>query len=113
MSQTLATAGSDATNQTGPDGFKVWRPGLIKYRDALTFQAELVDQRRDWTHDLEAMARALYREWFVHFRFPGHEDHRHAVDSGDEGVIPCLRVGAPIDGEVLDSSGGGVFQKQS
>ncbi len=19
------------------------------------------------------MARALYREWFVHFRFPGHE----------------------------------------
>lgn len=24
---------------------------------------------------LEAMARALYREWFVHFRFPGHETH--------------------------------------
>jgi len=22
---------------------------------------------------LETMARALYREWFVHFRFPGHE----------------------------------------
>ena len=22
---------------------------------------------------LEAMARALYRQWFVHFRFPGHE----------------------------------------
>jgi len=35
-----------------PDGFRVWRPGLIKYRDALTVQAELVDQRRDWTHDL-------------------------------------------------------------
>ena len=24
---------------------------------------------------LEPMARALYREWFVHFRFPGHENH--------------------------------------
>jgi type I restriction enzyme S subunit len=24
---------------------------------------------------LESMARALYREWFVHFRFPGHENH--------------------------------------
>ena len=24
---------------------------------------------------LEAMARALYREWFVHFRFPGHGNH--------------------------------------
>jgi len=23
------------------------------------------------------MARALYREWFVHFRFPGHESHPH------------------------------------
>jgi type I restriction enzyme S subunit len=23
---------------------------------------------------LEQMAQALYREWFVHFRFPGHED---------------------------------------
>jgi len=25
---------------------------------------------------LEEMARRLYREWFVHFRFPGHEDCR-------------------------------------
>lgn len=24
---------------------------------------------------LEKMARGLYREWFVHFRFPGHEGH--------------------------------------
>lgn len=30
-------------------------------------------QRRVWI--LEAMARALYREWFVHFRFPGHDNH--------------------------------------
>ena len=29
---------------------------------------------------LEEMARALYREWFVHFRFPGHEKVR-MVDS--------------------------------
>lgn len=28
-------------------------------------------QRRIWI--MEAMARALYREWFVHFRFPGSE----------------------------------------
>lgn len=24
---------------------------------------------------LESMARALYREWFIHFRFPGHQNH--------------------------------------
>jgi type I restriction enzyme S subunit len=30
------------------------------------------------------MARALYREWFVHFRFPGHEKHpRVASTLGD------------------------------
>jgi type I restriction enzyme, S subunit len=29
---------------------------------------------------LEEMARALYQEWFVHFRFPGHE-HMPLVDS--------------------------------
>ena len=33
---------------------------------------------------LEAMARALYREWFVHFRFPAHEKHpRVASPLGD------------------------------
>jgi type I restriction enzyme, S subunit len=33
---------------------------------------------------IEAMARALYREWFVHFRFPGHETHlRVASPLGD------------------------------
>ena len=33
---------------------------------------------------LEAMARGLYREWFVHFRFPGHEKHpRVASPLGD------------------------------
>jgi type I restriction enzyme S subunit len=26
---------------------------------------------------LEEMAQAIYREWFVHYRFPGHEDVKH------------------------------------
>ena len=52
MSQPLATTGSTATPQTEPGGFRVWRPGLIRYRDALTFQEELVNQRRNWGHDL-------------------------------------------------------------
>ncbi|MBK7032618.1 MAG: restriction endonuclease subunit S [Ignavibacteria bacterium] len=28
---------------------------------------------------LESMARSLYREWFIHFRFPGHESHRRVA----------------------------------
>src|SRR5699024_10582794 len=37
---------------------------------------------------LEEMARRTYREWFVHFRYPGHEEDA-LVDSGTElGEIP-------------------------
>jgi type I restriction enzyme S subunit len=34
---------------------------------------ELIENCQRRLKILEAMARALYREWFVHFRFPGHE----------------------------------------
>jgi type I restriction enzyme S subunit len=34
---------------------------------------ELIENSQRRIKVLEAMARALYREWFVHFRFPGHE----------------------------------------
>ena len=36
---------------------------------------ELIENSQRRIRILEAMARALYREWFVLFRFPGHEDH--------------------------------------
>ncbi|MHA1226577.1 MAG: restriction endonuclease subunit S [Candidatus Hodarchaeales archaeon] len=37
---------------------------------------------------IEEMAKLIYREWFVHYRFPGHENVR-MVDSGTEfGEIP-------------------------
>lgn len=36
---------------------------------------ELIENSQRRIRVLEAMARALYREWFVHFRFPGHENH--------------------------------------
>jgi type I restriction enzyme S subunit len=35
---------------------------------------ELIENSLRRIKILESMARALYREWFVHFRFPGHED---------------------------------------
>jgi type I restriction enzyme, S subunit len=37
---------------------------------------------------LEAMAQTIYHEWFVHYRFPGHENV-NIVDSGTElGKVP-------------------------
>ena len=45
---------------------------------------ELMENSQRRIRLLEAMARALYREWFVHFRFPGHEQHpRVASPLGD------------------------------
>jgi type I restriction enzyme, S subunit len=53
---------------------------------------------------LEAMARALYREWFVHFRFPGHEKlPRVACPLGD---IPQGWQGKTV-AESFEISGGG------
>jgi type I restriction enzyme S subunit len=34
---------------------------------------ELIENSQRRIKILESMARAIYREWFVHFRFPGHE----------------------------------------
>jgi type I restriction enzyme, S subunit len=36
---------------------------------------ELIENCQRRIKILETMARALYREWFVNFRFPGHEHH--------------------------------------
>ena len=47
---------------------------------------DLIENNRRRIEVLEEMARLLYREWFVHFRFPGHEDVE-LVDS-DVGPIP-------------------------
>ncbi len=45
---------------------------------------ELMENSQQRIRILEAMASALYREWFVHFRFPGHEKHpRVASPLGD------------------------------
>lgn len=47
---------------------------------------DLIENNRRRVEVLEEMARTIYREWFVHFRFPGHEDATF-VDS-DLGPIP-------------------------
>jgi type I restriction enzyme S subunit len=72
---------------------------------------ELMENSQRRIRILEAMARALYREWFVHFRFPGHAKHpRIASPLGDipqgwevKRVPECVhvnpRVVVPRDGE--------------
>jgi type I restriction enzyme S subunit len=42
---------------------------------------ELIENSQRRIKILEAMARGLYREWFVHFRFPGHENHSRVASA--------------------------------
>jgi type I restriction enzyme S subunit len=49
------------------------RPMQDRIAGILSTYDELMENNQRRIRILEAMARALYREWFVHFRFPGHE----------------------------------------
>lgn len=55
--------------------------------EILSAYDELIENNTRRIKNLEEMARALYREWFVNFRFPGHETVKY-VDS-PLGKIPA------------------------
>ena len=57
-------------------------PLPLQRRIALILSAydDLIENNLRRIEILEEMAQSLYREWFVHFRFPGHEETRF-VDS--------------------------------
>jgi type I restriction enzyme S subunit len=82
-------------------------PLLVQRRIAgiLSAYDELMENSQRRIRLLEAMARALYREWFVHFRFPGHEKlPRVASPLGD---IPQGWEAKPLESLMVDHIGGG------
>ena len=66
---------------------------------------DLIENNQRRIQILETMARALYREWFVEFRFPGHENvPRVASSIGD---IPEGWKVNPLESLMADYIGGG------
>ena len=61
-------------------------PTQRKIAAILSAYDELIENNTRRIAILEEMAQSLYREWFVHFRFPGHEKKR-MVES-QLGMIP-------------------------
>ena len=62
-------------------------PGLKEQEtvvSVLSAYDDLIENNRRRIALLEEAARLLYREWFVHFRFPGHE-HAKIIDGLPEG----------------------------
>ena len=67
---------------------------------------DLIENNKRRIALLEESARQLYKEWFVRFRFPGHE-HVKIVDGVPEGwKVGCL-------GDVLELLGGFAFKSSS
>ena len=52
--------------------------------DILSAYDDLIENNRRRIQLLEQAARLLYKEWFVHLRFPGHE-HTQIIDGVPEG----------------------------
>jgi type I restriction enzyme S subunit len=66
---------------------KVRAPGANEQAavvSVLSAYDDLIENNRRRIALLEEAARLLYREWFVHFRFPGHE-HVRIIDGLPEG----------------------------
>jgi type I restriction enzyme S subunit len=77
---------------------------------------ELIENSQRRIRILESMARALYREWFVYFRFPGHENHPRVVSSLGEfpqgwevktvkEVVSRIPVGKKFDQKTVNPTG--------
>ena len=76
--------------------------------DILSVYDDLIENNRRRIALLEEAARLLYREWFVHFRFPGHE-HVKTIDGLPEGWKPLtlgeiatIRKGKNITKEMVE-----------
>lgn len=82
-----SSSGVPHINLTSLRNFPVPEIGLREQRniaDFLSAYDDLIENNRRRIALLEEAARLLYREWFVHFRFPGHE-HVKIIDGVPEG----------------------------
>jgi type I restriction enzyme S subunit len=74
-----------------------------KIADILSAYDELIETNRRRIALLEEAARLLYREWFIHFRFPGHEHIplTNGLPDGWErrplGEVADVRLGKMLD----------------
>ncbi len=67
-------------------------PAQRRIASILSAYDDLIEKNTRRIAILEEMARRLYEEWFVHFRFPGHQEGHF------EGDLPAgWKIGCPAD----------------
>ena len=80
-------AAQDNLSQSKLLSLKFPIPGISEQKqiaDVLSAYDDLIENNRRRIQLLEQAARLLYKEWFVHLRFPGHE-HTQIIDGVPEG----------------------------
>jgi type I restriction enzyme, S subunit len=108
IQQHMGGAAQPNANAQVLTSFEVPLPPLpIQQRIAgiLSAYDELIENSQRRIKILESMARALYREWFVHFRFPGHESVPRVPSS--LGEIPQGWTVKKLEEIITDHIGGG------
>ena len=80
-------------------------PVQSRIASILSAYDELIENNQRRIRILETMARALYREWFIEFRFPGHENVTRVASS--LGDIPEGWKVNPLESLMADYIGGG------
>ena len=77
-----------------------------RFTDILSTYDDLIENNRRRIALLEEAARLLYREWFLHFRFPGHDQvkNTNGLPEGWErrnfGALPRIPTVSPRGGNV-------------
>jgi type I restriction enzyme S subunit len=91
--QIQATATGTKVRHTAPERIRAVETRLPPLDVQRTIAAvldwldDLIENNRRRVEVLEEMARAIYREWFVHFRYPGHENA--ALVDSPIGLVPA------------------------
>ena len=78
-------------------------PEQQRIASILSAYDELIENSQRRIKILEAMTRSLYREWFVHFRFPGSENHPRVASALGEipqgwEVLPFTEIADVLSG---------------
>ena len=104
-------------NRNHIHGLKIIIPPLntqLKIASILSAYDDLIENNRQRIQLLEESARLLYKEWFVNFRFPGHENTK-IVDGVPEGwerkplvEVAHLTMGQSPKSEFYNDAGDGL-----
>ncbi len=78
-------------------------PTQHKIAAILSAYDDLIENNARRIAILEEMAQSLYKEWFVHFRFPGHE--KISMVESELGMNTGGMGGEEVGGYLLDYDG--------